>query len=126
MKKPKIVIIESEANIRKLIKSALGLDYTYYEAENGDQALELIRRHKPDLVLLDIMMPQPGAYTICSHIKDKHAAGEIPIVSSTVGINNSSDIPASQAGAYGYLTKPFDIGQLRRDIKNHLNGEKQQ
>jgi len=122
MDKQKIVIISSETSVRRLIKKALGLDYIYFEAEGGKQVLGLIRRQKPDLVLVDILMSQTYDFTIPQSIKNEETGRVIPVIILTGSINNFGDSPTLHTGADGYLDKPLDIGQLRRDIKNYLAG----
>jgi CheY-like chemotaxis protein len=75
MDRKKILIADDEASIRTLVKRFLGRYYTVLEAENGEVAIDIAKREKPDLVLLDIMMPKVDGYSACAGIRANDPTG---------------------------------------------------
>ena len=65
----KILIVDDEESIRTLVKRFLGRYHTVLEAENGEIAIDIAKREKPDLILMDVMMPKVDGYTACAEIK---------------------------------------------------------
>jgi CheY-like chemotaxis protein len=112
MGKKKILIADDESNIRLLVSSALGKDYTILEARDGEEAINIAHRQKPDLILMDILMPKMNGLTACTAIKmDKKTKG-IPVVMLTgIGHELNKDL-SRQLGADGYITKPFSVRYL--------------
>ena len=103
----KILIVDDEANVRLLLANLLDKDYTILKAGNGNEAIDIARREKPDLILMDIMMPKMDGYTACHTIKRDKAIAGIPVVMLTAlgyGLNKAL---AQEMGAEGYITKPF-------------------
>ena len=103
----KVLIVDDESTIRMLVKSMLVNGYTVLEAENGEEAVHIARSQRPDLILMDIMMPEMDGYTACSVIKTDQQTKVIPVVFLTaVGYQLNKEL-AKQVGADGYITKPF-------------------
>ncbi len=114
--KKKILIADDEPSIRLLVSGMLGKDYTVLEANNGAEAMDVINLQRPDLILMDIMMPYVDGYTACSRIKADEATKEIPVVMLT-GVGHELNKKLSQeVGADGYITKPFSLPELREKI----------
>jgi len=120
MDKKKILIVDDELNIRLLVRSMLGKDYTVIEASDGDEAIDIARSQKPDFILMDILMPKVDGYIACHAIKTEPATKEIPVVMLTA-IGYELNIKLSQEmGADGYITKPFSPQDLRDTIDRFL------
>ena len=103
-----------------LVKSMLVNGYTVLEAENGEEAVHIARSQRPDLILMDIMMPQMDGYTACSVIKTDQQTKVIPVVILTaVGYQLNKEL-AKQVGADGYITKPFTTTGLLDTIGKFL------
>ena len=106
-KRGKILIVDDEKDIRHLLRSMLGKENTVIEAEDGEVALYMARHHKPDLILMDIMMPKMDGYTACKAIKTTPIIQAIPVVMLTaVGYELNMKL-SREMGADGYITKPF-------------------
>ena len=121
MDKKKILVVDDEPNIVSFLARLLGNEYTVYKASNGQQAVDTVKKLKPDLVIMDIMMPEMDGYTACSIIKDDPATREIPVVMLTgVGYELNREL-AMRVGASGYLTKPFSLIDLKKTIDPLLN-----
>ena len=112
MYREKILIVDDEVDIRRLVKSSLGTYYRILEASNGEQAVNITRTEKPALVLMDILMPKMDGYTACHTIKTDQATKAIPVVMLT-GVGHALNRKlAQELGADGYITKPFGSREL--------------
>ena len=120
MDKKKILIADDELNIRSLVSRMLGKDYIVIEATNGEEAIDIAKRQEPDLILMDLMMPQMDGYTACSSIKTDQATKGIPVVMLTGVTHELNKSFAREMGADGYLSKPFSADELLRQVKQVL------
>jgi CheY-like chemotaxis protein len=117
----KILIADDEPEIRKVIKLSLGgKGYELYEAKDGREALEMATALKPDLVILDIMMPGMIGYRVCQELKNNPETKHIIVVFLTARSTNLTDEAATEAGGDDYIPKPFLPGLLRDRIKQWL------
>jgi two-component system, OmpR family, alkaline phosphatase synthesis response regulator PhoP len=112
----KILVVDDEQPIRSLLKRMLEKDYTIVDATNGREALDVTRREKPDLILMDLMMPGTDGYTACSALKTDPITADIPIVMLTAVDYELNKQLAGRIGASGYLTKPFNQTELMKII----------
>jgi len=111
-----VLIVDDEKSIRQVVSRMLGDKYTVIEAIDGDMALDMAHRYKPDIILMDIMMSKVDGYIACSKIKNDQATKHIPIVMITAvgqGLNRKL---AYAMGAEGYITKPFTQQDLLDEI----------
>jgi len=119
-----VLITDDEEGIRRLVCSMLSKQYIVLEAQNGEVAVEIARKHKPDLILMDIMMPKMDGYNACSKIKTDRATKGIPVVMLTgVGLELNKKF-AQAMGADGYVTKPFNSQDLLDTIGQFLKSPK--
>jgi two-component system, OmpR family, alkaline phosphatase synthesis response regulator PhoP len=108
----KILIVDDEAHIRMLIEQTLeeleddGVKFLI--AENGEQALELITKEKPQLVFLDVMMPKMNGMEVCRRVKKELDLPDIYIVLLTAKGQEVDRLKGQEVGADVYMTKPFD------------------
>ncbi len=120
---PRILIADDEPVNLKLINNILKHEkYELITANNGSEALDYILSNtKPDLLLLDVMMPKLSGYDVCRRVREKYALHELPILLLTIK-NQPMDIAAGfEAGANDYLLKPFHEKELKSRIKNLLD-----
>lgn len=111
--KQRIFVIDDEKNARFTIETSLhGLGYDLYFAENGIQALKTIDAIDPDLILLDVMMPDMTGYEVCSRIRESSASKEVPIVFLTSLDDKQSLFRGFEAGGDDFITKPFNRIEL--------------
>jgi CheY-like chemotaxis protein len=116
----KILIADDEPAVRSLVCSMLEKDYSVIGASNGKEAINIARMQKPDLILMDIMMPKVDGYIACYAIKSDPELKNIPVVMLT-GIGHELNMKLSrQFGADGYLTKPFKLQDLMEVIVKFL------
>jgi DNA-binding response OmpR family regulator len=126
-----VLVVDDEHAIRLLCRvnlSASGMEVL--EAENGTAALELARRERPDLVLLDVMMPDVDGWTVARELAEDDQTREIPIVFLTARAEAADKRMGQQLGGVGYLVKPFDpvtIGDFVEGVLQRLErGEREQ
>jgi class 3 adenylate cyclase/ActR/RegA family two-component response regulator len=93
-------------------------NYRVFTAQNGVEALEQVKAHHPDLILLDIMMPVMDGYEVCAHLKGDECTQLIPIVMVTALQGTDERIKALEAGADDFLSKPFNIYELLARVKS--------
>jgi two-component system alkaline phosphatase synthesis response regulator PhoP len=112
MDKKKILIADDETGIRLTLGKTLYKDYVILEATNGEEAVEIAKGQKPDLILMDLIMPKMDGYAACSQIKADQATKGIPVVILTAVGHELNKKFAAEMGADGYITKPFNIQEL--------------
>jgi CheY-like chemotaxis protein len=122
MDKKRILIADDETGVRTVLGKMLSKDYVVLEAANGEEAVEIARGQKPDLILMDLIMPKMDGYTACSAIKADDTTREIPVVVVTAVGHDLNKKFATEMGAAGYVTKPFNIQELI-DVINPLLAE---
>ncbi len=126
MQKERILIVEDEADIRELI--AFNLEREGFEtitAEDGVQGIELARAHKPDIILLDVMMPKKDGFQVCRELeRDAHTA-HIPIIMLTARGEEVDRIVGLELGADDYVVKPFSVRELILRIRVILRRQQQ-
>jgi two-component system, sensor histidine kinase and response regulator len=120
MKRQSVMIVDdTPANI-EILSESLGDDYELIFATSGADALELIRREKPDLLLLDVMMPGMDGYQLCTLLKGDPATRDIPVIFVTAMCQEEDEIRGLELGAIDYVTKPISPHIVRARVKNHL------
>ena len=127
----RVLIVDDEASIRLIcgINLAAG-GWTCDEADNGQEAVERIRSKRPDVVLLDVMMPIRDGWMVAEEIADDPAIRDVPIIFVTARAEQRDRERAYSLGAVGYLTKPLDPVGLSAAIEEILRrieqGEREQ
>jgi len=118
MTSPKILVVDDEPQIRRVLRTTLtSHGYTVSEAPSGDEALELIRSERPDLILLDVNMPGRSGLETCREIR---STSDIPIIMLTVRNTERDKVLALDAGADDYVVKPFGSEELMARIRAAL------
>ena len=114
----KVLIVEDEANIRQLVKYNLEKEsFQVIEAEDGLQGLRLAKAEKPDLVLLDLMLPQMDGLEVCRSLKGNPATAALPIIMLTAKSEEIDKVIGLELGADDYMTKPFSPRELVARVK---------
>ena len=114
----KVLIVEDEANIRQLVKYNLEKEsFQVIEAEDGLQGLRLAKAEKPDLVLLDLMLPQMDGLEVCRSLKGNQATAALPIIMLTAKSEEIDKVIGLELGADDYMTKPFSPRELVARVK---------
>jgi phosphoserine phosphatase RsbU/P len=122
--RPKILIVDDSRTIVVLINSILKEDYDTVTASDGLQAIEVNNREKPDLILMDVEMPNMNGYEACKIIKEQNITSFIPIIFITSKGDLQSMKTGLKAGAEDYLTKPFESEELLARVQAVLRTKK--
>lgn len=114
----KILIVEDEKDIRDLIIYSLeGKGYQTISADDGEKAIKMLKENKPDLVILDWMLPSVSGLEICRSIRRDINTKNIPIIMLTAKITEDDKILGLDSGADDYITKPFSTAELSSRVK---------
>jgi two-component system cell cycle response regulator DivK len=116
-----ILYVEDNADNRTLVRRILMAEgYNLLEAVNATQALETLQDTKPDLILMDINMPDMDGYSLTAKIKDTPGLESIPIIALTANVMRGDRERSLEAGCDGYIQKPIDIDLLSEQIERFL------
>jgi two-component system cell cycle response regulator DivK len=116
-----ILYVEDNPDNRTLVRRILmSEDYSLLEAVNAKDALELIKTKKPDLILMDINMPDMDGYTLTAMIKTTPGFERVPILALTANVMRGDKEKTLEAGCDGYIQKPIDFDELLREIERFL------
>lgn len=117
----RVLIVEDDSDIRMLLRFHLrNAGYTFLEAEDGNQALELIRKEDIDLVILDIMLPGINGIDILKYIRYESQKKKLPVIIASALTEDVDIVTALELGADDYITKPFSPRVLIAKIKSVL------
>lgn len=117
-KRPRVVVADDEPDMLRFLNSQLSEVYQVLEAVDGQQAIEKSLQFLPDLILLDMMMPEKDGLQACQELRQRTPTQSIPIVLLTARADEETKLAALKAGANDFLTKPFSTTELRVRIKN--------
>lgn len=116
-----ILIVDDSASIRHTVKIALGrFGHTIYEAADGTEGLTRARERKYDLFIVDLNMPEMDGMTMIRHIREMSEQAGVPILFLSTESDTSVKMEAKEAGATGWLTKPFNAEQLLKVVERVL------
>jgi len=120
----KILVVDDEKELVEMIKMRLEASgYEVIPAYDGQEALEKARKEKPDLIVLDLMLPKIDGYKVCRMLKFDEKYKHIPIIMFTARAQEEDKKLGEEVGADAYITKPFESQALLKKIKELL-GEK--
>jgi DNA-binding response OmpR family regulator len=123
----RILIVDDEPNIVTSLEFLMrGSDYDVRVAHNGEEALRLAESFQPDLVLLDVMMPQRSGFEVCQKIRGNAALREVKIVMLTAKGRDLEKEKGLALGANAYVTKPFSTKELMNTVRGLLRGSQQE
>ncbi len=113
-----ILVVDDDEDIRTVVSHNLeGEGYVVLTAEGGDEAMEIVKAQRPDLVILDIMMPGRDGYDVLAEIRGDPETADLPVVLLTAKRAESDIWEGWSSGADYYMTKPFEVGELMRFVK---------
>jgi CheY-like chemotaxis protein len=116
-----VLVADDDRDILDIVTMSLEASgYDVYRAENGRDAVELARKHVPDLILMDMMMPEMSGYEAIEAVKADPATAAIPIVGLSAKAMATDIELASDIGVDGYITKPFRIAQVVSVIESYF------
>lgn len=116
-----VLYIEDNPDNRLLVKRILLAErYALLEAGNAREALDVLQRARPDLILMDINMPDVDGYSLTARIKAMPGFERVPILALTANVMRGDKEKTLEAGCDGYIQKPIDIDQLSREIEKYI------
>jgi len=121
----KILIVDDEPVNIHLLERALKKDYEICSSQNGFEAISLVKTRIPDLILLDVMMPDINGFDVCRAIKSDEQFSAIPVIFLTAMDTFEGAVEGFKAGGIDYLTKPVDLDLLKLRVHNHLELKRQ-
>ena len=124
--RPKIVVADDEPDMLRFLKSQLSSEYQVLEAVDGQQAIEKACQFLPDLILLDMMMPEKDGLQACRELRERSTTQNIPVVLLTARADEETKLAALSAGASDFLSKPFSTTELHVRIKNLIESHNYQ
>jgi two-component system, cell cycle sensor histidine kinase and response regulator CckA len=116
----RILAVDDEYVNTQLIKSALHEEYDILTALDGHEAIALIKQYKPDLILLDVMMPDLSGFEVCRIIRSDAEYDTIPVIFLTALDSQEGQLQGLELGGIDYLTKPVNLALLKLRVRNHL------
>jgi two-component system cell cycle response regulator DivK len=121
-----ILVVEDNERNMKLVRELLeATGYRAIEAATGSQALDLAREHRPDLVLMDIRLPDIDGVEALSRLRADDRTASIPVLAVTAQAMHGDRERCLAAGFDGYLSKPIDVGQLLEAVSRHCEAVEQ-
>ena len=117
---PSVLIVDDEPDMRGYLVGILSGDYNVIQARNGRKGLDLARKYKPDIMLLDLMLPEIDGLAVCKMLKDDPETRGIKIILLTARADDNVKIAALENGADDFLTKPFNKLEVLTRMKNLL------
>ncbi len=115
-----LAVDDKPQNLQFLGKLLSDNGYDVGMAQSGQQALNFVIKDEPDLILLDIMMPEMDGYAVCKKLKSDFGTRHIPVIFLTAKTDTSDVVKGFQLGGVDYVTKPFNSAELLARIKTHI------
>ena len=119
-KKIKILVADDDNNVLNIIRYSIGDQFEILEAANGKEALGMIFARSPDILILDVMMPEMDGYMVCNELKEHDSTKNLPIIILSAKASVDDKVKAMGLGIDDYMTKPFDPRELEARIKMRL------
>ena len=116
-----MIVDDTAENIKVLGTILRGNDYEIYVARDGAQALEVVEKYSPDLILLDVNMPELNGFETCKQLKKNDLSKCIPIIFLTARADTEDIVKGLGLGAVDYITKPFQEKELMIRVETHLD-----
>lgn len=119
--KATLLLVDDEPVNLRVLKQLLASDYQLVFAKNGDEAIKLATTSRPNLILLDVMMPGLTGFEVCRLLKEKERTKSIPIIFVTALSDEVDETEGFDAGAVDYITKPISPAVVKARVRTHLN-----
>lgn len=123
-KKQRILVVDDSPENLDILVSLLKNDYMVAAARNGQKALQMAQKNPPDLILLDIIMPEPDGYEVCRQLKESEATRNIPVMFITALSEALDEVRAFSIGAVDFVSKPFQPIVVKARVNTQMNLKK--
>jgi excisionase family DNA binding protein len=118
---PVVLIVDDDERLREYVRVNLEMEgYSVREAGNADEGLRVLEESTPDLVLLDVMMPEVDGWEMLRRVQERHGVGSIPVIMFSGQVDEQAAGDAASRGAQGFIGKPFNPQQLIDQTKQLL------
>jgi two-component system, OmpR family, KDP operon response regulator KdpE len=115
MQQRRILIVDDESGLRELVRINLEHEgFGVLQAENGAQCLEVVQEHQPDLVIMDVMMPEMDGWEACRRLRE---FSQVPVLMLTARVQSQDIVTGLDSGADDYLLKPFNMDELMARVR---------
>jgi excisionase family DNA binding protein len=115
---PLVLVVDDDPQVREVVRINLELEgYAVREAANAEQGLAAVEDDAPDLILLDVMMPQVDGWEMLRRVQERHGIGSIPVVMFSGQLESATEQEAAERGARAFVGKPFDLRALIEQTK---------
>lgn len=118
--RPKLLVVDDQPLIIQVLYQTFAQDHQLFMATSGAQALALCAQHRPDLVLLDVMMPDMDGYEVCARLKANPATRDIPVIFVTAHNDEAAEAHGLDVGAVDFISKPINPKIVRARVKTHV------
>jgi response regulator RpfG family c-di-GMP phosphodiesterase len=118
--KSRVLIVDDEPGNIKILSNILATDYVMSVATNGKQALEIARSQLPDIILLDMVMPEMDGIEVCRTLKEDESTADIPVIFVTSMSDTANEERGLEAGAVDYISKPISPPIVKARVKIHI------
>ncbi len=118
--RPKVLVVDDDPVVRRIILELLNNRYRVVLASTGVQLPDLLQKHKPHLVILDVMLPWVNGFELCRIIKTHAEGKDVPVLFLTGCKEKEDKLMGREVGASGYLTKPFYAKDLYQEVERLL------
>lgn len=118
-----ILIVDDSTNNIELLSDFLGDDYELLFATSGKKALEIVPELLPDLILLDIVMPELNGYEVIKVLKNNSETSHIPVIFITAKSSSEDMVKGFKMGAVDYISKPFSVEEVKVRVKTHIENQ---
>lgn len=116
--KPRILLVDDHQTVFRLLEAIVRIKgYTLLYAESGQQGIVMARQEQPDLILLDVMMPDIDGFKVCQYLKENEDTRHIPVMFLTARGADGDEKIGRNAGADGFMTKPFQTIEVLKQIE---------
>ena len=119
--RPRLLLVDDEPTNLQVLRHILQSDYRLLFATDGQRAIEIAQQQRPDLVLLDIMMPRMDGYAVCHALKQDARTAPIPVLFISALTDHDDEARGLDAGAVDYITKPVSAAVVRARVRIHLS-----
>lgn len=118
---PVILLVDDEPTNLRVLRTVLHEQYRLLFAKSGEEALQLVAQHQPDLILLDVMMPGMTGFDVCTALKADAVSRQIPVIFVTALRDEIDETRGFEVGAVDYITKPISPSVVKARVKTHLS-----
>ena len=122
--KPTVLIVEDNEDMRQFIRYILSDNYNLIEAENGEEGFEVAKKHLPNVVISDVMMPKTDGFDLCQLLKTNVATNHIPVILLTAYALDEQKQVGFESGADAYISKPFNVKLLKTRVRKLIENRK--